>query len=185
VPVSSFNLFFTLLALAAAVGAAIVGLTLVASHGPLARLRADISPAAAWLAFVVAASAMAGSLYYSEIAEFVPCKLCWFQRICMYPLVVVLGVGALRRDRGAAFYALPLSIIGAGFSTYHYQLQRFPSQESGFCTLEAPCTATEVEEFGFVTIPLMALAGFLLVAALAAVLLRRPPSSPNQEIAPT
>ena len=84
-------------------------------------------------------------------------------------------MAALRRDRGARYYGLPLSLIGAGISIYHYQLQQFPSQHSSFCTLEAPCTAKEVDQFGFVTIPLLALCGFLLVSALLFSIRSAPP----------
>lgn len=163
---SSLNLFFTLLAFLAAGGALVVVTTVAVPSAGLARLRRDIADAALPLGLAVAATAMAGSLYYSEVADYTPCKLCWFQRICMYPLVLLLGVALLRKDRQVVAYALPLSLIGAALSIYHYQLQQFPSQASAVCTLEAPCTAKEVDQFGFVTIPLMALAGFVLIAAL-------------------
>lgn len=164
--VTSFNLLFALLALAAAFGALIVTVTLIAPGAALRDLRADIAQVAPYFAVVVAAACMAGSLYYSEVAGFTPCKLCWFQRICMYPLVAVLAVAALRRERAAWQYGLPLSVVGLGISIYHYQLQQFPAQHSGFCTLEAPCTAKEVDQFGFITIPFMAFTGFLLITVL-------------------
>ena len=81
---------------------------------------------------------MTGSLYFSEVAHFVPCRLCWYQRIAMYPLVLLLGIATLRRDRGIRLYAIPLAAIGAAVSIYHVQLERFPDQAS-FCSLEAPC----------------------------------------------
>lgn len=158
------NLFFALLAIAAAGATVVIAVAMVVPGGR--RLRTDIADAAPWLALAVAGTAMAGSLYYSEIADYTPCKLCWFQRICMYPLVVILAVGTRRRDRAGATYALPLSVIGIGIAAYHAQLQQFPNQESGFCTLDAPCTAKQVDEFGFLTIPLMALSGFVLITVL-------------------
>ena len=160
------NLFFTLLAFGAAAAALAVVAALALPAAGWRRLRADIADAALPLALAVAATSMAGSLYYSEVEDFSPCKLCWFQRICMYPLVALLAVAVVRRDRLVRFYALPLSMIGAGVSIYHYQLQQFPSQHSSFCTLETPCTAKEVDQFGFVTIPLMALAGFCFISVL-------------------
>ncbi|MGD9755655.1 MAG: disulfide oxidoreductase [Acidimicrobiia bacterium] len=172
--VTSFNLLFALLALAAMAGALVGVLTLLVPAAPLRDLRLDIAATAPWFAFAIAAVATAGSLYYSEVAGFTPCKLCWFQRICMYPQALVLGIAAVRRDRSAWQYALPLSVLGAGISIYHYQLQRFPAQTSGFCTLEAPCTAKEVDQFGFVTIPFMALSGFLLISVLLLVGRTRP-----------
>ena len=71
---------------------------------------------------------MAGSLYFSEVAHFVPCRLCWYQRIAMYPLVLLLGIATLRRDVGIRLYAIPLAAIGAAVSIYHVQLERFPDQ---------------------------------------------------------
>ncbi len=161
------NLFFALLAFVALGGALVVALSVVAPVGPLARFRADLSPLAPWLAWVVAATCTAGSLYYSEIAHYVPCRFCWYQRIAMYPLAVILGIAAFRRDRGVAIYAIPLAVIGGAISIYHYQLQLFPEQ-STICSMDSPCTTREVNEFGFVTIPFMALAGFAAIVALLA-----------------
>ena len=91
-----------------------------------------------WLAWIVALTATLGSLYLSEIAHFVPCKLCWYQRIAMYPLAVVLLIAALRRDRDHWHYAVPVAAIGAMLSTYHYQLERFPHQTSLSCERGSP-----------------------------------------------
>ena len=88
----------------------------------------------------VATASMLGSLYYSEVADFVPCDYCWYQRIAMYPLAFILVIGAIRRDRGAMYTALPLAAIGLGIAIYHYQLQLFPEQSSS-CNLFAPCTS--------------------------------------------
>lgn len=174
------NLFFALLALLALAGAAAVAASLLLPFGPLVRLRADVAPLARWLAWLVATTSTAGSLYYSEIAHFVPCRLCWYQRIAMYPLALLLGIAAFRRDRGIRVYVLPLALLGAAVSIYHYQLQRFPAQ-STFCSVDAPCTAREVDQFGFVTIPFMALAGFLAIT----VLLLAWPGSETAEVART
>jgi disulfide bond formation protein DsbB len=121
------------------------------------------------LAFVVALVATLGSLYLSEVANFVPCRLCWYQRIAMYPLPVLLGIGWWKRDAGVRRYALPLAVIGLLISTYHVLVERFPWLEgSNVCEVDNPCTIRWVERFGFVTIPTMALAGFALVFALLA-----------------
>jgi disulfide bond formation protein DsbB len=120
------------------------------------------------VAAIVAWVAMLGSLYYSEVAGFIPCELCWYQRIAMYPLAVVLLVAAIVNDRAVRAYVLPLTAIGAVISTYHYQLERFPEQTSvTSCAAEAPCTVVWVWEFGYISIPLMALSGFALIASLA------------------
>jgi disulfide bond formation protein DsbB len=118
------------------------------------------------LAFLVGLTATLGSLYYSEFAHFIPCKLCWFQRIGMYPMPIILAIAALRRDRGIWHYVIPLATIGSLISIYHYQLERFPSQSHGFCTLEAPCTTVWVWMFHYISIPFMALSGFLLIGVL-------------------
>lgn len=120
------------------------------------------------LAFVVALVCTVGSLYYSGVAHFRPCRLCWWQRIMMYPLVPVLGVGALLRDRFTPLYALPLAAGGLGYAIYHTQLQWFPDQTSA-CEAEAPCTSVWVDTFGFISIPFMAGAGFLAIAGLLAL----------------
>ena len=122
-----------------------------------------------WLAFAVAATATLGSLYFSQIAHFVPCTLCWFQRIAMYPLAIILAIAAWRRDLTIWIYVVPLATIGAAISIYHYQLERFPSQASPACTVEAPCTVVWVWRFHFVSIPFMALSGFALIVTLVLI----------------
>jgi disulfide bond formation protein DsbB len=168
-------LFLALLALAAQLGAATLVVALVwrwrAPAAPLPHAVLDaVRPVALGLAACVAAVAMAGSLYFSEVADFPPCRLCWYQRICMYPLVVLLGVAAARRDAGIRWYAGPLALIGAATATYHVFVERFPSLESGSCDPTNPCSIIWVEELGYLTIPTMALSGFVLIAALLAVL---------------
>ncbi len=120
------------------------------------------------LAWVVAATAMGGSLFLSEVAGFVPCALCWYQRIAMYPQALILLVATVRgRDDGIRPYAIALSGVGALIAAYHIVLQRIPGLPSGSCSLQTPCTTIYVEVFGFVTIPVMAFSGFLLILALA------------------
>ena len=168
----TYSTFFTLLALVAlAFSLAVAAAALVAAVSPpvrdrLAPLRQDLGSAAVWLAWLVAAVATAGSLYYSEVAHFEPCRFCWYQRIFMYPLAVILVIAAVRRDREIWRYALPLSAIGLLVSLYHYQLQLFPEQGSGACSSGVPCTVKYVEQFGFATIPFMAGCGFLAIFVL-------------------
>lgn len=178
--VDAASLFFALLAMAcllAVVGIAVAALVwrLGGRTASLYGLRLDIGRVAVLVAWVVATVTTLGSLYFSEIADFVPCKLCWYQRICMYPLVVVLGVAALRRDRGVRFYVLPLAAIGALIAAYHSWIQAYPPEGgTSFCTLDAPCTERYVWEFGFVSLPLMALVSFVFVITM--MLLARPAS---------
>ena len=131
--------------------------------------RGRLAPYALPGAWVVALLASAGSLYFSEVAQFQPCQLCWYQRIAMYPLVVILGLAAWRRDTGIRVYAVPLAAIGAAISTYHYLLEWFPSLDTGVCTVGVPCTAVWFREFGFISQPFLALVAFLLVIALLLV----------------
>lgn len=116
-----------------------------------------------YLAFGTALVAMLGSLYYSEIAGFVPCTLCWYQRILMYPLTVVILIGILKRDATVADYVLPLSILGIGTSGYHYLLQIGVFEHSAACQVGVPCGLRYVNYLGFITIPLMAFTAFVLI----------------------
>lgn len=122
-----------------------------------------------YLAFGTALTAMLGSLYYSEIAGFVPCTLCWYQRILMYPLTLITLVGILKQDGNLPGYVLPFSILGMGFSTYHYLIQLGVVGHSAACTVGVPCGLRWVNYFGFVTIPLLALTAFVLITATMAL----------------
>ncbi len=119
--------------------------------------------------WAIAILASLGSLFYSEISGFVPCTFCWYERIAMYPLVLILGIGMLRRNKEIWIYGLPFSLIGLAISIYHYQLQIIPDQQSVSCSSEASCSGTWIMEFGFVTMPFMALSTFLLISVLLLV----------------
>lgn len=168
------NLFLGLLAMAAQAGAAVVLVTLVVrAMAPRARwphqVVEAVGPVALLVSAAVAVVATLGSLYYSEVADFPPCRLCWYQRIGMYPLAVVLPIAAWRRDHQVRWYALPLALAGGAVSIYHVAVERFPSLESGACKVTNPCSTIWVETFGYLTIPTMALSAFALVALLLAV----------------
>ena len=128
-------------------------------------LRKELQAISLELATMVATGATLGSLYFSEIRNFVPCEYCWYQRIAMYPLAIILLIATIRRDKNIIPYALTLSLAGFGISVYHYQLQLFPEQSSS-CGLEAACTSRWIEVFGFVTIPLLALTSFAFVSMI-------------------
>ncbi len=117
-------------------------------------------------AWVVALIATSGSLYFSGVLKLPPCMWCWYQRIAMYPLVLVLGVGFFRGDSNVWRFALPLPIVGAVISAYHVALQYQPSLEVVACTTGVPCTARLLVVHGFVSIPVMAGSAFLLITAL-------------------
>lgn len=162
--VGAMERFAALMALVAAAGAIVL---LIGRFVPAAAPMIDaVRPARLWLAFVVAAASTAGSLYFSEVANFTPCKLCWLQRIAMYPLSAILLVGALRRDRDVRWYALPIASVGAVISTYHFIIERRPSLGAGSCDITAPCTVPWFTEFGFITLAFMALCGFVAIISL-------------------
>jgi len=170
VSTESAELFFSLLAIVAGVGSlAYLGLWIASRFGSVraADIGRAVADSAPWLAFVVAATATAGSLYFSEVAHFVPCRLCWFQRVAMYPLSVVLLVGAIRRDPGLRWYVGPIALVGAGVAAYHTLIEWKPELDTGACALFGPsCSDIWFREFGFLTLATMALIGFLTILLL-------------------
>jgi len=127
-----------------------------------------------YLGWLVALTATLGSLYFSEVRQFVPCTLCWYQRILMYPLVVILGVAAWRRDPGAVTYALPLSLLGIVVSVYHVLDQKIPGFGfPGACASGVPCNVAYINYLGFITIPVLAATAFLLITVVLIVAMRR------------
>jgi disulfide bond formation protein DsbB len=118
------------------------------------------------LTFLVALTATGSSLYYSEVVGFIPCEFCWFQRICVYPLAILLGVAVFTRYRLDPRFIIALAVIGLGLSIYHYQLQLFPDQGEVCQVGVVSCTDKNVDQFGFVSIPFMAGAGFLTILLL-------------------
>ena len=122
-------------------------------------------------AWFVSLIATLGSLYFSEIKGFIPCELCWYQRIAMYPLVLILGIATFRNDAKVFIYVLPLSLLGGSISILHYLEQKVP----GFggikpCVSGVPCSSEYINWFGFVTIPFLALIAFILISVAMVVL---------------
>ncbi|TBH20654.1 disulfide bond formation protein B [Thermus thermamylovorans] len=112
-------------------------------------------------AWTVALVATLGSLYYSEVRLFLPCELCWYQRVFMYPLAVILGLALWRQDLRIWPHALALSLIGGLLSALHLFQQRFPDLFTLACKPPVPCTVEYIPEF---PIPLQALIAFGLIA---------------------
>lgn len=132
-----------------------------------------------WI-LLVAASAMGGSLFFSEVMGLTPCRLCWFQRILMYPIVLIALVALLRDDRRASLYVLPLSVIGIFVSGYHYLLQQGLFTESIGCAKSGPpCSAIDWIAYNFITIPLLALTAFMLISLGASAALRQDLDGPR------
>jgi hypothetical protein len=134
-------------------------------------VRAVVQQRALVIAGSVAVAATLGSLYFSEAADFIPCKLCWYQRIAMYPLAVLLVMAAIRRDRWILLYVRVIAMLGLAVSAYHVWIQWFP-EKSNFCEFDNPCSARWVEAFDRVTIPQMAGLSFVLIIATATIGLR-------------
>ena len=141
----------------------------------LAEVRDTLLGGELWIAWAFALVATLGSLFFSEISDFIPCRLCWFQRIAMYPLAVLLLMAAWRRDqRGGALYALPIAIAGAGVSIYHIYIEYHPEAESAGCKLGgAACSVKWIDELGYITIPVLALTAFAAIIALSLMVLSR------------
>lgn len=163
---------FAYLALIADIGA-VIGLLVLATHRlvpnpprSIITARRQLADLAPGLAALVATVATLGSLYLSEIAEFVPCRLCWFQRIGMYPLAVILTIATVRGDRIIRLYAAPFAVVGLGISSWHWLVQKYPTLDSGSCGITAPCTQRWIWEWDFVSIPWMAGSGFLAILVL-------------------
>lgn len=182
------TLFFALLAVvaqAAVVTAVVlaVGRRLAPSLARAAsRARAEVGPQALGLAAMVALVCTAGSLYLSEVAHFTPCRLCWYQRAAMYPLVPLLALAAALGQRWLRRLAGGLAVVGAGVSVFHLLVERYPTLETRSCDPANPCSIIWVERFGYLTIPAMALSGFALILTLLAV--ADPPSASSAQEAP-
>ena len=136
-----------------------------------------------YIALITAWVAMCGSLYFSEVRGYVPCVLCWYQRILMYPLTLVLAIGLLRRDWNLPYYVLPFSLLGLGVSTYHYLLEKTDLfAGSAACRQGVSCTTQWINWFGFVTIPFLALTAFLIISLMSVIaLVNREPVAEDEE----
>jgi disulfide bond formation protein DsbB len=140
-------------------------------RGPLRALQQALWGYELWAAFVVAAIATGGSLFFSEIAHFVPCELCWFQRICMYPLSIITLLAALAGDHRVTRYLMPLPVVGAGVSVYHLLVENGVVEQAKGCLISAPggCATKWINEFGYMTIPTLALTAFVLLIGFLAL----------------
>lgn len=179
--VSTFLATGTVILGAAVVGTALLGLAARVNRSAaavLSRIRASLAGYGLGLAWSMAVVATLGSLYYSQIAHFIPCEYCWYQRIAMYPLAIVLGIAFFKGDEAVRRYVYPLAVIGGSISAYHYLIQHVPDLATGTCSTITPCTAALVWKFDFVSIPLMALVSFAVI--IATLMLDRTETTPTQ-----
>jgi disulfide bond formation protein DsbB len=148
---------------------AVAALVFAPARRLLTEIRDTLFGSELWLAWIVAMVATLGSLWFSEVADFIPCRLCWMQRIAMYPLAAVLLIAAIRRDvRGGVLYSAVFPVAGTIIAAYHLYIEANPDKESAACKISAPCSAKWIDEFGYVTIPMLAITAFLTIAALLA-----------------
>ena len=183
--IDTVTLFFALLAIALQIAVVVLVLCAAAGRSVRSTVVDTVGPIALWAAAAIATACMAGSLYFSEVAKFTPCKLCWYQRIVMYSSALLLVIAAARRDGAVRRFVGPLVVVGVLISSYHVMLERFPNLESGACDPNNPCSLIWFEKFGYVTIPVMALTGF--VGVIASLIIHRawdgasrPPSSSQE-----
>lgn len=123
-----------------------------------------------WLtyaAWVVALAATLASLYLGEVKGLPPCLLCWYQRIAMFPLALILALGLARRDLGVIRYALPLALGGLAIAVFHQGLVAgWVPRALEPCARGVPCSKTLVEWFGFITVPGLSITAFALISLL-------------------
>ena len=146
---------------------AVTGLFFRPSRRAFDWLRVGLRGSELWIAFVIALLATAGSLFFSEYSNFIPCKLCWYQRYAMYPLVPILLLAAIFKHRLIAWFALAFAVVGAGIATWHRYVEANPSLESQGCKTGGGGCATKWLEglapLNYITIPTLALTAFALI----------------------
>jgi disulfide bond formation protein DsbB len=161
--------FVSLLTIGSLLAVGTIALTSLTASGR-SFWRANLGPGALAAACVVALVTTGGSLYLSEGLGYRPCRLCWVQRGLAYPLALILPLALVTGRRQLHRVALPLAAVGMCVSSYHILLEYFPSLEgSATCDPSNPCSLIWVKDFRFVTIPVMALASFLLHLTLVLV----------------
>ena len=165
------SLVTTLLSVLTVIAQLLFLLIIIASFSSKNKLSSKLlgitSRKAILLSFIVALVATSGSLFYSEIAGYNPCKLCWFQRIMMYPQVIILAIALWKKDNSVSKYLIPLAVIGILISSYHYYI-RVGGAPIASCSADSSesCAKKYTLSFGYITIPMMALTAFLLISAL-------------------
>jgi disulfide bond formation protein DsbB len=175
----AFELFFALLALLALGGSVAVVAFRILGGAPGRSVLAGIAPLQLAVPALVTSVSMLGSLYFSEAVNYRPCVLCWYQRIAMYALAIILVIAAVRKDRSIRPYATALASIGGTISAYHWLLERWPQLDTGSCSADAPCSVPYFEVFGFVSLAFMALCAFVTVLVFLWVV--SPPSAVTLE----
>ena len=127
-----------------------------------------------FICWLLATTGTLGSLFFSEVMGLKPCVLCWYQRIFMYPLVVIFLVGLFPLDRSVFRYAFPVALIGLGFAIYHYLLYSgYIPENLQPCSKDASCAEINLELFGFITIPMMSILSYAAIIVLLLIFRNR------------
>lgn len=127
-----------------------------------------------FLTWVLVTASTLGSIFFSHIMDFAPCVLCWYQRIFLFPLVIILATGLFPFDKRVIVYSLPLAIIGWFVAFYHNLLYSgIIPQELQPCSKGVSCTEKYIDLFGFLTIPMLSLIAFSMIILLLILLKRR------------
>jgi hypothetical protein len=163
----TFELFAALLTIATlATTAALVAARLVSRmRGTGSEVLRSVAVNRMAICAAITTTSTLGSLYFSEVAHFVPCTLCWYQRIAMYPLAILTAMAAVRKG-DLSVYVRVIASIGLVISGYHWLLERFPNIDAGVCSTAVPCELVWFEKFGFITLPFMAFTAFSAVLAV-------------------
>lgn len=123
--------------------------------------------------WVVSLIATLGSLYFSEVRGYEPCTLCWYQRILMYPMVIIITVAYIQKNAKIALTTAVFSFIGLATSLYHYGLQKLDFlQSTAPACGRVPCSGQYINWLGFITIPFLALTAFVLIAITSVYMLK-------------
>lgn len=163
--IDTINQILSLLTIVANIGTvAVIGAMVMGRYGKAQGALAFLNRYGIWIAFIVALTAMSGSLFYSEIAGYTPCKLCWYQRILMYPQVILLFMALWKRKTEIIDYILGLSLVGFLIAVFHYYSQitesPLPCSAVGY---SASCSQRFFLTFGYITIPMMSFSAFFLI----------------------
>ena len=127
-----------------------------------------------FLCWLIVSLSTAGSIFFSSVMEFAPCVLCWYQRICLFPLIVILGAGLISFDNNVVKYSLPLAVLGWLTALYHTLLYSGVIPENiQPCSQGVSCTEEYIDLFGFITIPMLSLLTFSIIIMLLRILQRR------------
>ena len=127
-----------------------------------------------FVTWIIVSVSTLGSLFFSHVMEYTPCVLCWYQRICLFPLVIILATGLFPFDKRVVAYALPLAIAGWMIAFYHNLLySEIIPQGLQPCSQGVSCTEKYIDLFGFITIPMLSLIGFTIIITLLILLKKR------------